>query len=553
MKTDPSAVAYSYLRFSEPGRQARGQSIARQIANRDDWLKRNPRVRLDETLRMRDEGVSGLSGEHRRNPKFALAQFLALVEEGTVKPGSFLIVENLDRLTREHPRESLRWVLDLIAAGVRIVQLVPFEQVYDSSMGERELVLMLSELARGHAESMRKSTLIGPLWAEKKRLAREGVPYGKQVPRWLALVNGKYVLAERFAPGVRLAFRLSAEGLGHCGVARELNSRSIPAPSYSGLWTRGYVARTLSNRAVLGEYQPYSGSKRRKREGEPIPNYFPAVVTEAEWYAAQAAKTTRAGSSGRPTRAGGVTSPFAGLLCHAPTGERLICKMHRKRRVLIPSSVHEGTATRPACSFPLDSLVSGLLEKLREIRSAELFSDPGAAALAVADGRLEEARKRLAVARERFRVDRESAVWAEEVSVCDRQVRALEAEREAIVRETSNPASESWQQALREMRRNDPGRLRACLLATVASVQCVFHASGADRLAMVQVWFRGGEARRDYLIWHRTRYGVDAQRNAPAVRVKSPADLLPIAFDLRDRQQAAACEVALSEVDCSRL
>src|SRR5262245_8573055 len=82
-------VAYSFLRFSELGRQARGQSMRRQTGVADGWLARHPRIRLDATLRMREEGVSAFSGEHRKNPARALGAFLRLVEDGTVRPGSW--------------------------------------------------------------------------------------------------------------------------------------------------------------------------------------------------------------------------------------------------------------------------------------------------------------------------------------------------------------------------------------------------------------------------------------------------------------------------------
>jgi DNA invertase Pin-like site-specific DNA recombinase len=74
--------------------------------------------------------VSAFSGAHRSNfDRHALAAFLELVKAGRVPRGSYLIVESLDRLTREHIRPALTLLLNLIEAGVRVVQLLPVEQV----------------------------------------------------------------------------------------------------------------------------------------------------------------------------------------------------------------------------------------------------------------------------------------------------------------------------------------------------------------------------------------------------------------------------------------
>ena len=82
-----SNVAYSYLRFSSPA-QADGDSVRRQTALRDAWLKRNPSILLDNSLTLVDAGVSGYRGSNRTDQRHALAQFLDLVERGRVPVGS---------------------------------------------------------------------------------------------------------------------------------------------------------------------------------------------------------------------------------------------------------------------------------------------------------------------------------------------------------------------------------------------------------------------------------------------------------------------------------
>src|SRR6516162_6489361 len=133
MPKPKQATAYSYIRFSHPD-QAKGDSLRRQTAKRDAWLKKTGAV-LDTALSLQDKGVSAFTGEHRANPeRHALAAFLELVKQGRIAKGSYLIVESLDRLSREHIRPALTLLLNLIDSGIRVVQLLPVEAVYDEAV-----------------------------------------------------------------------------------------------------------------------------------------------------------------------------------------------------------------------------------------------------------------------------------------------------------------------------------------------------------------------------------------------------------------------------------
>src|SRR5262249_37776328 len=114
-------IAYSYQRFSSP-EQHKGDSLRRQTTLRDQFVERN-KLQLDASLRLVDAGVSGFRGRHRSDDKHALHYFLSLVKSGRIAPGSFLIVESLDRLSREDVDEALQLLLSLTNAGIKVVQL----------------------------------------------------------------------------------------------------------------------------------------------------------------------------------------------------------------------------------------------------------------------------------------------------------------------------------------------------------------------------------------------------------------------------------------------
>src|SRR5262249_49327237 len=143
-----------YIRFSTP-EQLKGDSLRRQLEGTAAWCEKNG-VPLDTSLTLRDLGVSAFRGAHR-DDKHCLAQFLRAVSQGRVAKGSYLVIENLDRLTREDERTALRLWLDILDAGVNIVQLHP-ETVFRYEHSDMtDIIRAIIELSRGHSESRMKS------------------------------------------------------------------------------------------------------------------------------------------------------------------------------------------------------------------------------------------------------------------------------------------------------------------------------------------------------------------------------------------------------------
>src|SRR5260221_5486876 len=90
------AKAYPYLRFSTP-EQAEGDSTRRQEAALHRWAEINGAV-LDDSLKLRDEGVSAFTG--RNITHGGLGRFLDAARRGRLKPQPHFLVENLDRFSR---------------------------------------------------------------------------------------------------------------------------------------------------------------------------------------------------------------------------------------------------------------------------------------------------------------------------------------------------------------------------------------------------------------------------------------------------------------------
>jgi DNA invertase Pin-like site-specific DNA recombinase len=109
-------------------------------------------------LALADKGVSALRGKNR-SVEHALGRFLELAKKGTgpVQRGDYLVIENLDRLSREEERTALRLWLDILDAGINIVQLSP-ETIFRHERSDMtDIIRAIIELSRGHSESRLKS------------------------------------------------------------------------------------------------------------------------------------------------------------------------------------------------------------------------------------------------------------------------------------------------------------------------------------------------------------------------------------------------------------
>jgi DNA invertase Pin-like site-specific DNA recombinase len=561
-------LAYSYIRFSS-AEQAKGDSLRRQEEARDAWLAKAGAV-LDTSLTLHDMGVSAYTGKHRQNPdRNALAAFLELVNRGRVPKGSYLVIENLDRLSREHVQPALLLVLNLLQAGVRIVQLKPTEMVFDETSEMMPLMMALMELSRGNSESRMKSDRLAAAWRSKKQAAVERKPQTSLAPAWLRAegrrVVGKHVQYDHYAivaekaEAVRRIFLMAAGGYGTHAISRRLNADGVPPIARAKHWSQGYVSSVLLNRAVVGEFQPHRlVNGKRKPDGEPIPGYFPAVVTEDQWHAARAAVASRRHRGGRKAKE--QVNIFAGLLREALTGDTLVIAPRGKRGIyprLAPSGPMRGLTDAPRVGFRLEVFEGAILRMLKEIDPRELLP-PGDAA---ADRVLTLAGKLAAIEARAEKLKGQIIDGADDVGLD--VLRALEQKRAAVAgelatarREASSPLSEAWGEcrSLLDVLDSAPDksearvRLRSAIRRLVTGIWCVFVVKRNWRYAAVQVWFRG-DGHRDYLIAHRRTQVTPGKWLPEQVHVRSFADPGMTGLDLRKTAHAKRLAKVLKTLD----
>jgi hypothetical protein len=139
-------IAISYVRWSTP-QQKLGDSKRRQVDRTLQFCNEN-NLYLDQQLV--GSGLSAYSGKHRREGT-DLARFLQELKDGKVPKGAVLIIESLDRLTRQKIAEALELFLSIIRAGVEIVTLIDKQWYTPETLGEiQNLLVIIGDDARCH-------------------------------------------------------------------------------------------------------------------------------------------------------------------------------------------------------------------------------------------------------------------------------------------------------------------------------------------------------------------------------------------------------------------
>jgi DNA invertase Pin-like site-specific DNA recombinase len=327
---DRQPKAYSYKRFSTPA-QEQGDSLRRQTAMAQAWADRKG-IPLDTELNLTDRGVSAYTGANKDVGN--LGAFLRAVEDGTVPNGSWLLVENLDRLSREPAFDASYTMQGIIRQGVTVVDLSDgLGREYNmetlrSSEGLMHLMAMLLSFARGNQESAQKARRVGEAYANKRAVFASDQkltkPYTRRLPAWIRWREdtASYELIEERAALLRWMFEMADDGTGEYSIAAHLNDTKEDtwgAGKWKAKhWHRSYIRKLLTNKAAIGIFVPHRVQKvegKRTKERipqEPIAHRFPAAV-DRELFERVNARLSTTETRGKNAKAP-VRSIFAGLM-----------------------------------------------------------------------------------------------------------------------------------------------------------------------------------------------------------------------------------------------
>jgi DNA invertase Pin-like site-specific DNA recombinase len=581
-----SSLAYSYVRFSTP-EQRLGDSLRRQTEATAAWCQRNG-VRLDTSLTLRDLGVSAFKGRHRQNPdKHALAAFLKLVEQGRVSRGSYLVIENLDRLSREDERTALRLWMDILDAGVNIVQLIPETVFRHDKCDMIDIMRAIIELGRGHSESRAKSTRVDAAWRQRLERTRRGeVVLTRALPAWVTVQGDKVVAIPERVTAIHRIFTLAAAGYGPVRITQALTAEKVPpfggrevytdtngdqrlraagGGRYgSGRWQPPYVRKLLDDRRLLGEFQPLKADGTP--DGDLLPNYFPRVITPEQWdVARRGVERRRAASGARANDTTAHVNLFATLVRDARDGGPMCYQTRtaagRHSRILLPARSREGTVS--AMTFPALTFEAALLAKLQELDPATVMGEDTAPAELTNLGlELDQVRAELAEVAAYLDAHGFSLTLGQRVTTLEGRKAEL-TERLAEARQrAASPLAAAWDDTkslagiLEHAAKPEDVRvrIRTALRRIIDEVYLLAVPRGLDRLAAVQICFAGGKRRRDYVIYHRHSRRGYRERIPARWRAWSLAEVVKSDdLDLRHQEDVAALEKELAALDLAGL
>ncbi len=426
---------FSYVRFSS-AKQSAGDSYERQIkAAKAFATSKGLELADPKDYLFFDAGRSAFRGRHIDDTS-ELARFLGYVEDGTVPVGSYLVIESLDRLSREKVRDALPRFLDLLAKGINVFTSLD-QRTYTKDFDVTDLLVSIISMSRAHEESATKGSRVSSAWQNKHKEAREtGKPLGKLHPLWLDLTPDGYVLNPDHAQVVRRIFDLSAKGYGSRVIAATLNQDGIPTFSAgrknsSGLWGFSTIRHILESRTTLGDYQPHIFIDGvRTPDGEPIKDFFPPAVSEEEFYLAAAARASR-----RLHKITKVTKNFnvlAGIFFCQKCGGAMHLQGFKDRKYFKCANKQKGMCDSGVIGSERAELVfQEVLAKIDSLSLVRSSSGSLTKQLRVIDGRVEELRAKQSSA-ESSHEEFPSRITAKLLQQIETDLETLNVEREAL-------------------------------------------------------------------------------------------------------------------------
>ena len=263
-------IAYIYIRFSTP-RQEHSSSKYRQLEDCRAFAERKGWDVIDV---VEDLGRSAWHGDHLKSGN--LGKFAARIFDGDVAPG-VIIVENLDRLSRQKPRVTQRWMEDICDRGFKIAS-VKGDKVYDATSLEENIMDILDVLYQGKAANDYVETLSRRVKSSyKSRLEKarsEGTPISTAGPAWLEPISEPPWWRPRpdHKRIITDIFNMAIDGKPPWSIAIALNERGDK--SFTGkAWERTAIVKIIRNRAIEGDYVVGEG-KTQKPTGEVLVGYY---------------------------------------------------------------------------------------------------------------------------------------------------------------------------------------------------------------------------------------------------------------------------------------
>lgn len=146
--------AYSYIRFSSK-KQEQGDSVRRQTELAEQYAHVHGLILSDKNFQ--DLGISAFKEGNRPS----LGDMLEAIEKGQIEPGSTIIIESLDRLSRRGIDVTQQIIKSILQHNVFIASLVDGLLLNRESVNDLVSVIRIALAADlAHKESENRSACV---------------------------------------------------------------------------------------------------------------------------------------------------------------------------------------------------------------------------------------------------------------------------------------------------------------------------------------------------------------------------------------------------------
>ena len=549
-----NALVISYLRFST-SEQSFGNSTKRQTDLASEWCERTGHTLTD---RLEDKGISAFKG---RNLKAgALQAFLQLVEAGTVPPNSILLVEDLDRLSRQRPEVALQLFLSIINAGVSVVTLKDGCEFRAGELDMGRLMMSVMRICLAHEESGKKSFRLAKAWKEKRAEILTGKVFTSLIPAWLKIENEKIVIDEPKAEIVRQIFALALAGHG-LGSCTRIANKTWPGIGKAEHFSKSTISKILHNPQVIGLFQPCrliqdENGKRRETTGDPIKGYYPSIVEEDVFFAVQSGMKSRR-TSGGPM--GKFVNVFQGIMFHSEDKSAMAITNKDGRRYVSLAAIEGRKGAAAYNAFPMSSLEAAILTSLAEVQVIEIGDasvDGPRRELAGIDGKIDALAKKIAELAAALAVAGNVAAVVQVMAGLERDKGTLTARQQElrgmIAAASENTAADSMKLVMQIVGQSAYGedadldrrtRLKNAIRQLVERIECNVSVAGMFRTCSFTVTPRNGKPYRYDATIHAKR------KNAiSVVNPDFPQDNSRILMETEDDQPPVVTAEAIERI-----
>ena len=305
--------------------QLKGDSLRRQLQLSESYALANGLELIDslDGILLNDIGISAFKSDNSKTGTLGL--FISALQAGKIPENSVLLVESLDRLSRDKITGALRQFMHILELGIEIVTMND-NQTYTlaSINGEpTKLFLTIISMIRANEESETKSKRLLAAWSNKRAHASTKI-LTKICPAWLKFDDklNNFVVIDSKVKTIMLIFDMCINTSGLYAIAKYLNSNQIPVFGKGKLWYRSYVKKIINSRAVLGEYLPTTTGKDQCNLVE---FYYPQIIDHEVFMLAQLAIDRRT-KNNKGRKGVNFSNIFSGLIYCGHCGFKMVLK-----------------------------------------------------------------------------------------------------------------------------------------------------------------------------------------------------------------------------------